>query len=87
MRELGDVADDVVARNVLADGKGDLDLCCVNSRDSSTSRMWTAETSLFGTSMPTTEILSRDGRDAHARRAERKGDVVGKVRDLESFTP
>lgn len=37
--------------------------------------------SLFGTSMPTTEILSKWAR-CTTRRAEREGDVVGKVRDL-----
>ena len=71
----------------LPTAKATLDLCCVNSRDSNTSRMWTAETSLFGTSMPTTEILSGMGAmrtpDAPSARAMSSARFV----ILESFTP
>lgn len=59
-----------------------LDLALRKAGESMMSRRQTALTILFGTSMPTVEILSGDGRDAHVLHAERERKVAGEVRDL-----
>lgn len=54
----------------------------MNSVDSSTVRMLTGETSLFGTSTPTTEILSGMGAMRTPLAPQRKGDIVLQICDL-----
>ena len=71
----------------LPTAKAVVDGCCVNSRDSSTVRILTGETSLFGTSTPTTEILLGMGAMRTPLAPSARAISSCKLVIFESFTP
>ena len=82
MRQLADIADDAVAADILADGKGDLRLVlCKLRRVDDLARHDDRYDPVRHLDADHGDLV-RDGRDAHARRAERQRDVVRQIRDL-----
>ena len=84
MRHLGNVANDRLAGDVLANGKGQAVSHSRTPENRYTPRIKTVLTVLFGTSIPTA-TLSGIGADTHVRRAERQRNVVRQGGDARDF--
>ena len=82
MRQLGDVADDAVAADVLADGKRELGLSIAEcGRVDNIAQAHGADDLVRHLDADGRDLI-RDGRDAHVLHAERERKVAGEVRDL-----
>ena len=82
MRQLGDVANDAVAADVLADGERELGLGIAECRRVDNIAQAHGADDLVRHLDADGGNFVRDGRDAHVLHAERERKVAGKVRDL-----
>ena len=82
MGQSGNVADDAVAADVLADGKGDFGFAVAEFRRVNDLPGIDGIDGLVGHLDADHGDLVRDGRDTNARGTQRKGNVICQIGDL-----